>query len=183
MVLYNNALKSARLAGFNVSNSPNYPYQLLARNDVQEGIQYYRHVYDSPAFYTQEKIIHQWSAMADFDILTCCNDDYSLKNLSELTPEQRKSLGIALQGLEVTERNGKRFIKPKLARAEALEQLGKIKRLYADEKQQGQGLALNISIGQQVTTQGATEAHTESSVGHLSFRVGTPVAEDVDDEG
>lgn len=165
------ALEAARLAGFSLVSSPTYAYTLLRDDRVQEAIAYYREVNASSTIYTPEKIKAQWAEMASFDLLDCCNDDYSLKNLNELSAEQRKRLGTALVGLEVVEKNGKRFIKPKMAREQALIELGKLNRMYADDTKQGQGFELTINVGQQVSlgTQGDTDELDD--IGFLTMRL------------
>jgi hypothetical protein len=161
---------SSILAGF----FPDYGHQLLKRKDVQLAIEYWRAVYAEKSLYTPEKLIRQWSQMASIDLTEYVNDDYSLKPLSELSEEQRKSLGAALVGLEVTRRAGKPSAKAKLAKIEALENLGKLLHLYGEEQRQGEGLTLNITLGQQLRL-GHSEGHAEASEADVGpFRVRLP---------
>ena len=70
-------------------------------------------------------------------------------------------------GLEVIDKGGKRFVKPRFDRATALIELGKIKRLYADDKQAGQGMNLTINVGQSMVS----EDNTVENIGHLSMQL------------
>lgn len=163
------ALKAGRLAGFAVDISPNYPYQLLDDIRIKQAIEYFKAVNASSTIYTPEKIKAQWAMMADFDILDCCKADYSLKNLDELTPDQRKRLGRVLVGLDVVEKNGKRYVKPKMAREQALIELGKLNRMYADDTKQGQGFELTINVGQQVSIHTPGDTEQVDDLGFLSI--------------
>lgn len=159
-------LKAAILAGYAHSGATGYAYRLLDDPRIQAAVEYYKEVHACTSLYTPEKIKMQWSEMASFNILECCNDDYSLKNLNELTAEQKQHLGKALTGLKITVKNGKQYIEPKMARETALQELGKIHRLYADDKQAGQGLNLTINVGQQVVID---EALSEN-IGHIIMK-------------
>lgn len=157
--------RAAILAGYSATSALAHSYRLLDDPRIQDAVAYYREVHASTSLYTPEKITQQWSNMASFDILECCNDDYSLKNISELTPDQRKALGVALVGLKIVERNGKRYVEAKLARETALQELGRINRMYADDKTQAQGLTLIVNLTQQITTSDA--AQEEENIGYL----------------
>lgn len=171
--LYSNGAKAALLAGYSPGSETSLPPGLLRKPAIQAGIAYFKEVYGTHTMYTGEKVLHQWATMASFDILDCCEDDYSLKPLHALTEDQRARLGTALVGLEVIEKGGKRFVKPQLAKAEALKELGKLLRLYGETDGQGQGLHLNITMGHHVHAP-AGEASAKT-VGHL--RISTDPAE------
>lgn len=164
--LNNNISKSSILAGCHAD----YGHSLLRLPAVQQAVAYFRAVHLDKALYTETKLMRQWAQMASIDLTEYIDDDYALKPLSQLTDEQRQHLGMALVGLEVTEKAGKRFVKPKLAKVEALENLGKLLHLYAEDKSQGEGLTLNITLGQQVNV-GQSEGSSED-VG--PFRVVMP---------
>ena len=167
-VIHNgNARKAARLAGYATEcvesgNKGAIPYMLLGRPKVQQGIAYYREVFQTASHYTPEKLVHQWAQMASFDLLACVNDDYSLKDLRSLTASERQQLSMALVGLEVTEKKGKLYVKPQLARIEALKELGKLLGAYKDEGESKEGLTLTINVGQQ-----AVVGHMGTEIGHL----------------
>lgn len=171
--LYGNGAKAALLAGYAPASGPSGPTRWLKNPAIQAGIAYFKEVYGTHTLYTGEKVLQQWATMASFDILDCCEDDYSLKPLHALTADQRTRLGTALVGLEVLEKGGKRFVKPQLAKAEALKELGKLLRLYGDTEDHGQGLHLNITVGHHVHAP-TGEASTRT-VGHL--RISTDPAE------
>jgi len=139
-----NIRRSSILAGC----YPDYGHQLLKREDVQQAVEYWRAVYAERSMYTPEKLVRQWTLMASVDLLDYVDDDYALKPLDKLTQEQRAHLGTALVGLEITEKAGKRYAKPRFAKVEALENLGKLMRLYADDRLPGEGLTLNIVLSQ-----------------------------------
>jgi hypothetical protein len=165
--LNNNALQSCILAGFASSSARTYAYDTLLKNPkVLEAVEYFRAVNASNSTYTPAKIVAQWSEMASFNILDCCDENYILKPLSQLDEEQKRRLGIALTGLKITVKNGRQYVEPKMARETALQELGKIHRLYADDKQQGQGLNLTINVGQQVVV----EQELSENIGHLVMK-------------
>ncbi len=156
--VHQNAEKAARLAAYH----PRYGHQLLQDPRIQDAIAYYAAVYASETTYTSDKILHQWSQMASVDIGAVVDDDWSLKPPSQLTADQR----AALVGVEVVEKNGKRYAKATFAKAQALEHLGRINKLYADDKAKGEGLSLNITLGQAVHVHGQT---VSQSLGHLQI--------------
>lgn len=150
---------------------PDYGHQLLKREDVQLAVAYWQEVYAERSMFTPEKLVRQWALTASVDLTEYVNDDYTMKLMSELTEEQRQHLGAALVGLEVTEKAGKRYVKPRFAKVEALENLGKLMRLYGDEKGQGgEGLTLNINLGQQVNV-GQFQEGSEEDLGPFKVRL------------
>lgn len=160
-----NALQAAVLAGYKRESALAHSHALIDNPRIAEAVEYYRAVNESTSLYTPEKIKAQWAEMASFNVLDCCDADYALKPLDQLTPEQKHKLGIALVGLKIVERNGKRFVEPKFARETALQELGKINRMYADDKTQAQGLTLTVNLAQQINT--SDEAQEEENIGHL----------------
>ena len=162
-----NALKSCKLAGFSPISAPDYAYQLCKDERVVSLIAYYRAVYADTAAYTGAKLVRQWARQASYSPADLLNDDWSVKLLSELTAEQREHLRDAIVGFEVIEKSGSRTIKPRFARVEAQEHLGRLMRLYADDKGSGEGLTLNIHVGQQ-----AVDNSEESNRLHIRLQDG-----------
>jgi hypothetical protein len=160
---------SSILAGY----FPDYGHQLLKRADIQLAVEYFRAIYAEKTLYTPEKLIRQWSQMASIDLTEYVRDDYSLKPLSELSEEQRKSLGAALVGLDLIRSVGKPRAKAKLAKLEAMENLGKLMHLYTEDKRHGEGLTLNIMLGSQ-NAPGHSEASEASEADVGPFRVRLP---------
>jgi len=158
MALYDNHEKSARLAGYN----PLYGHQLMKDPRVHAGIDYYRVLFASQSTTTPEKILYRWSLMANVNIAEMVNEDWSLKKPSDLTEAQQ----LALTGIEVVEKGGKRYGKPTFAIAQAQEHLGRLHKLYQEEKSKGEGLSLHISLGQQVNI--STETQTQH-IGHVQI--------------
>ena len=149
-----NGLQSLRLAGFSVTNTSNYGGRLLADARVAALVEHYRAVHADTAAYTGAKLVRQWARQASYSPADLLNDDWSVKLLSDLTDDQREHLRDALVGFEVVEKSGSRTVKPRFARVEAQEHLGRLMRLYADDKGTGEGLTLNILLGQQATVAG-----------------------------
>jgi len=98
--------------------------------------------------------------MASVAIGDAVDDDWSLKPPSQLTPDQR----AALTGVEVVEKNGRRYAKATFAKAQAMEHLGRLNHMYETDKAKGEGLSLQITLGQSVTVDGQT---VSQSVGHV----------------
>ena len=151
-----NISKSSILAGC----CDDYGHSILKFPRVQAAVRYYEQVYLDKCLYNETKLMRQWSAMASVDLTEYVDDAYNLKPLSQLTDAQKEHLGLALVGLEVSEKAGKRHVKAKYAKVEALQELGKLMHLYADEKSTGEGLTLNINLGQQVNV-GQSEGSSE----------------------
>mgnify|MGYP001559016095 FL=1 len=167
-----NISKSSTLAGCH----PDYGFQLVKRPSVQAAIAYYQEIYRDTCLYNETKLMRQWSAMASIDLTEYVDDDYTLKPLSQLTESQRVHLGMALVGLEVTVRHGQRFVKPRYAKVEALENLGKLMHLYTEDKGSAEGLTLNINLGQQVNV-GQAEGSSDD-LGPFSVKLSRTVQEE-----
>ncbi len=161
----NNVSKSSVLAGCH----PDYGHRLLKLPAVQHAVAYFRAVHVEKALYTESKLLRQWALMASVDLTEYVDDNYVLKPLSILTADQRMQLGSALVGLEVMEKNGKRVVKAKFAKVEALENLGKLLHLYAEDKAQGEGLTLNITLGPHAN--GGHAEGTHEDIGPFSVRL------------
>jgi hypothetical protein len=69
-------------------------------------------------------------------------------------------------GIEIVQKGGVKYGKPTFAKAQALEHLGRLNKLYQEEKSKGEGLNLHISLGQQVNI--STDTQTQS-IGHLQI--------------
>ena len=175
--VYDNKRKSALLAGY----GEDYGHYALTLPSVQRAVEYYRAIHHEKTLYTQEKIVRQWAAMASINLTDYVTDDYELKPLSQLSVAQREHLGAALVGLEVTEKRGKKNIRPKYAKVEALEALSKMMHLYGEKNHQtGEGLTLHINLGQQVTVDQQSE-ETVRDLGPFSVRLpGMSEEEDAD---
>ena len=175
--VYDNKQKSALLAGY----GEDYGHYALGLPSVQRAVEYFREIHREKTLYSQEKLLRQWSAMASIDLTDYVTDDYELKPLNELTADQREHLGLALVGLEVTEKRGRKQVKPKYAKVEALESLSKIMKLYGEKNQQtGEGLTLHINLGQHVNV----EQHPEETVRDLGpFSVRLPGMSEEEDAG
>ena len=165
-------LESLRLAGFSVPTTSNYASRLLVDSRVAALVEHYRAMHADSAGYTGAKLVRQWSRQASYSPADLLNGDWSVKMISELTDDQREHLRDALVGFEVVEKAGSRTIKPKFARIEAQEHLGRLMRLYADDKGSGEGLTLNIHVGHQMVVGDGDEG------GQLHIRLGG-----VDQEG
>lgn len=162
-----NAVQSLLIAGFAPSSAYGYQARLLSDSRVKALIEYYRAVHADTAAYTGTKLVRQWARQASYSPADLLNDDWTVKMLSDLTEDQREHLRDALVGFEVIEKSGSRTIKPRFARVEAQENLGRLMRLYADDKGSGEGLTLNIHVGQQTTVVGDGE-----EPGQLHIRLG-----------
>jgi hypothetical protein len=144
-----NILRSTTLAGYSPKDT-GHGHVLLKREDVKSAVAYYRELYAEKSLYTPEKVLRQWAMMASVDLTQFLTDDYRLKKPSEMTEEQREQFSIALTGLEPT-RYG---TKAQFAKVDALVNLGKLLKMYEpEEKGGGEGLILNINVGQQVTVE------------------------------
>lgn len=139
----NNAARSSILAGFH----RDYGTQLLRDDRIQSAIQHYREVLAESTLYTPAKLTAQWARQASFKPSQLLNDDWSVKNLNELPNEVKAHFDEALINFEVIEKSGSRTIKPKFAKIEAQEHLGRIMRLYESDKEKAQGIVLNITLG------------------------------------
>jgi hypothetical protein len=160
-----NQTKASVLAGF----VGHYGGKLMHDPRVQALVAHYRAVYAEQAGMTQERLVQLWANQAGFSPAVLLRDDWTLRQLDELTHDQREQLRDALLGIEVVEKQGSRTIKPKFDRQKAQEQLGKLFGMYEGEsKGQGEGLTLNINVGQQLTVGGASE---DTEVGHLRVRL------------
>lgn len=153
-----NAFRSLLLAGFAETSASGYQARLLADLRVKALISYYRALHADTAAYTGAKLVRQWARQASYSPVDLLHDDWSVKLLSELDAGQREHLRDALVGFEVVEKLGSRTIKPKFARIEAQEHLGRLMKLYADDKGSGEGLTLNIYVGGQKAIREDTEA-------------------------
>jgi hypothetical protein len=165
--LSHNAEGSARLAGYR----PTYGHQLLGDVRVQEVVAYYRELFASQTTYTPEKILHQWAQMASVDVTTLCDDEWTMKPPSQLTEDQRQ----ALTGFEVIEKHNRRYIKPTFAKAQALEHLGRLHKMYQEDKSKGEGLSLHITLGQSVSVDGVAQTQ---SLGHIQITTHQALDED-----
>ena len=161
-----NAVQSLLIAGFAPSSATGYQSRLLSDSRVVALIEYYRAIYADTAAYTGAKLVRQWARQASYSPADLLHDNWSVKLLSEMNDDQRDHLRDALVGFEVVEKSGSRTIKPKFARVEAQEHLGRLMRLYADDKGTGEGLTLNILVGQQTVVGDNGEA------GRLHIRLG-----------
>jgi len=105
--------------------------------------------------------------MASADVSSYWTDDLEFKKPSQLTPAQKK----ALVGLEVVEKKDGKTVKPRFAKTEALQQLGRLLGMYDDDSgDEGKGMIINISLGQQVNIGiggNPGERVTEIEIGHL----------------
>lgn len=168
-----NALKSGKLAGYQVDNTNNSTVYYLKENPaIQAGIAYYEELYGSATDYDGTKVIQELAAKASIDIPSLLNDDWSLKRKSELTLEQLAHLSIALESVEVTEKLESRTVKPKFAKLQSLIELAKIMGLYgkAGQADGGAGMALTIGVGVQVNVAGqAAPAPHALEVGGLAI--------------
>ena len=167
MALHQNHEKSARLAGL----WPAYGHKLAKDPRIQHAIAYYAAVYAEATTYTPDKILHQWSQMASVNLAEMVEEDWSLKAPSQLTPDQQ----VALTGVEVVEKGGKRYAKATVAKAQALEHLGRLHKMYEQEKSKGEGLSLHISLGQSVSVDGVAQTQ---HVGHLQITTHQALDED-----
>ena len=159
-----NQTKASILAGF----TQDYGWKLLKDPRVQSLVAYYRELYAEQAGITRDKLVQLWARQASFSPATLLHNDWSLKRLDTLKDDQREQLNDALLGIEVIEKQGQRTIKPKFNRQNAQEHLGKLFGMYGDEKQgQGEGLTLNINVGQSVTV----EDGEVEEIGHLRVRL------------
>lgn len=161
--LYHQQTKACRLAGI----SEDYGYHLFHDPAVRAAIAYYEHLYAEQAATSPEKVLWQWSQMANIDITDFLTDDYDLKPMSQLTAEQRKLLGSAMVGIKVTSNPYGRNVEAKFAKVEALEALSKLFGLYAKDETRGEGLTLHINMGQSTTLQPA-----DHDLGAFSMRLG-----------
>jgi len=138
---------------------------------VQAAVAYYREVFATTSHYTAEKLVKQWADMASLNVTEFLQDDWTLKPLHELTEDQRTRLGIALIGLQVTERRGKVTATAQLGRVEALKELAKLLRVYtADHEPDASGMHVNITIGQSATI----DEQEGTTIGHLTIRTQQP---------
>lgn len=157
-------LRAATLAGYVAG----YGADLYRDPRVQALVAYYREVYAEQAGMTRDRLVQLWVRQAGFSPAVLLQDDWSLRRLDELTPDQREQLKDALLGIEVIEKQGQRTVKPRFDRQRAQEQLGKLFGMYDGEKSgDGEGLTLNINVGQQTTVH---EGEVEE-VGHLRIRL------------
>ena len=142
--LHDNALKAWVLAGYTPNTGA--PYRLRDDPRIQTLVTYYRAVYAEASLYTPAKIVRQWASMASFDLTALLNDDWSIKSLNDLPEAVRHHLALALVGIDVTEKPNTRTIKPRFAKTEALEHLGRLLKLYEQDKQSGEGLTIQITV-------------------------------------
>lgn len=144
-----NILRSTTLAGYSPKDT-GHGHALLKREDVQRAVEYYREVYAEKSLYTAEKLVRQWALMASIDLTEYLNDDFTLKTMDQLTEQQREHLSQALVGIE-TVKSGRGSIgaRMRFAKVEALENLGRLMKLYDADKSAGEGLILNINVGQE----------------------------------
>ena len=136
-------------AGYAHGSSGRWGTELFRRPYMRRLVAYYRTLYCDTAFFDKEKLLKQWSRQASFSPMTLLNDDWSIKRLDAMTSDEQAHLAEALLGVEVVEKAGHRTIRPRFDRMKAQEELGKLLGLYKDEKGQGEGLSLQINIGQQ----------------------------------
>lgn len=165
--------KACRLAGL----SEDYGYHLLEEPLVLQAIAYYEALYEAQSESSAEKLLHQWSQLAAVDVTSFLDDDYSLKPLSQLTPEQRQVLAGALVGIKVTHTAYGRNVEAKFARVEALDALSKIFGLYAKDEQHGDGLTLHINLGAAPDT----PRHATIDLGAVSIQMGDDPAQEPQD--
>ena len=139
---YSVAIRLSGLApGTNDRDIYMYGRRLCQEPVMQEAIAYYEQAIETRSYYDCDKVLQQWCDMASLNILDYLDDNYNMKPLSAYTPEQRRILWQGLIGIEVDVKRGKTIIKPKMARAEALEHVGRIMGLYhRTEAVQAQGL-------------------------------------------
>lgn len=147
LALYDNPMKSYKLAGFPTPEGNGaYAYALAAQPHIQAGMEYWKEVFSSAAHTLPDKILVNMSYMANIDVTSYYNNQWQLKEIDELTEEQRQ----ALTGVEVIEKSRTRTIKLKFAKLEANKELANIHRMYDDDKSKREGLNLTIQLGQQV---------------------------------
>jgi len=108
---------------------------------------------------------------ASVNLAEMVEEDWSLKAPSQLTPDQQ----VALTGVEVVEKGGKRYAKATVAKAQALEHLGRLHKMYEQEKSKGEGLSLQITLGQSVSVDGVAQTQ---HVGHLQITTHQVLDED-----
>jgi hypothetical protein len=169
-----NATKSALLAGYAVANGHHaHAQRLLAMPHVQEGVAYYRELFSAQLNYDREKVLYDLAVMAAVDVSEFVDDEWQPVRKSQLSEEHRR----ALVGLEVIRKQETTTIKPKYARLEALREIAGILGIKERDKGTGQGLSLQISLGQSVHVDGATVAQ---QVGHVQIHTheDTPAAKD-----
>ncbi len=157
-----NASKSAQLAGYAVETSRTQPTRLLAMPTIQEGIAYYRELFGAQLNYDRDKVLYDLAVMAAVDVSEFVDDEWQPVRKSQLSEEHRR----ALVGLEVIRKQETTTIKPKYARLEALREIAGILGIKERDKGTGQGLSLQISLGQSVHVDGATVAQ---QVGHVQI--------------
>ncbi len=166
-----NASKSAQLAGYAVETSRTQPTRLLAMPTIQEGIAYYRELFSAQLNYDREKVLYDLAVMAAVDVSEFVDDEWQPVRKSQLSEEHRR----ALVGLEVIRKQATTTIKPKYARLEALREITDILGIKERDKGTGQGLSLQISLGQSVNVDGVAQTQ---SLGHIQITTHTPTAED-----
>jgi hypothetical protein len=163
-----NILRSTILAGYSAKNT-GYGHALLKNPDVQHAVAYYQMIHTEKSLYTPDKLVRQWALMASIDLTELMNADYTLRPLDELTEEQRAHLAVALVGFDAPAGGRRQGARARFAKVEALENLGKLMKLYDKDKTDGEGLILNINVGQHMTVEA-----TEADLGPFTLRFEEP---------
>ena len=158
-----NAESSARLAGF---VGP-YGHTLVRNERLQHVIEHFRAVYADASTYNPQKLVRQWAQQASFQPSKLLANDWQVKDLSELTDEERQHFDEALLGFEVIEKSGSRTIKPKFNKQLAQEHLGKLLRLYAEDKEKGGAdYSLTVNVNTQINQE---VSDPMQELGHISI--------------
>ena len=158
-----NVLQSAILAGYAAGHGNTaHAYRLPDMPHVQAGIAYYRELFGAQVGYDRDKLLYELGLMASVDVTEMVDDDWQVIPKSKLSKEHRQ----AMVGLEVIQKSDSRTIRPRYAKLEAKKEIAELLGLKQHDKKEGQGLSLQISLGQSVHVDGATVAQ---QVGHVQI--------------
>jgi hypothetical protein len=165
LALYDNILKSGRLAGYDVDTNAGQVYKLLQDQRVIQAVEYWKSIFAAHAHTTPEKILATLSQIAHIPVTDYFTDSWEIKEISELSEAHRQ----ALTGVEVVEKSHGRTIKLKFAKVEALKELASLLGMHSDDKDKRQGLSLTIQLGQVV--QNTTTEEKSSTYGHIQLEL------------
>jgi len=167
-----NVLQSAILAGYAAGHGNTaHAYRLPDMPHVQAGIAYYRELFGAQVGYDRDKLLYELGLMASVDVTEMVDDDWQVIPKSKLSKEHRQ----AMVGLEVIQKSDSRTIRPRYAKLEAKKEIAELLGLKQHDKKEGQGLSLQITLGQSVSVDGVAQTQ---HVGHLQITTHTPTAED-----